>query len=405
MVQRKQRVALLIETASTYGRSILEGVAKYQKTRARWSTFLDERELGAEPPDWLLQRPWDGILCRTTTPELAQRIRRQQIPTVDLNDLNDNLGLPRIQSDMKTIGRMAAAHLFERGFRNFAFCGFGNQTWSAERQEGFATHLNELGFACQAYHSTWRDKAAPTWDVDQEQIANWLSGLPKPIGLMACNDVRGQHVLNACLSAEIYVPEQVAVIGVDNDELLCNLCDPPLSSVQPNPQRIGFESAELLDQLMSGQTPNESVRRIDPLGVVVRQSTDALGIDDDLVVEAIVLIRDAACFGISVKDLVKKLGVSRSSLERRFRQSIGHSPQQEIRSTQLRRIKELLRDTDLPLAEIARLTGFDHTEYMTVVFKRLTGIPPSVFREDFSGTASGRTQSINTIRTAFQFGR
>ena len=381
MVQRNLHVALLVETATTYGRSILEGVAKYQRTHARWSTYMDERELGVSPPSWLLQRPWDGIICRTTTPEVAAKVRRRKIATVDLNDIHDDLGLPRIKSDMVAIGRMAAAHLYERGFRSFAYCGFSNESWSAERCSGFRNHLAELGFDCSEYGSVWRGKAAPKWDLDQKQIAKWLTKLPKPVGLMACNDVRAQHVLNACSNSDIYVPEQLAVIGVDNDELLCNFCIPPLSSVQPNPQRIGFEAAELLDQLMSGKPPKEKVRLIEPMEVVVRQSTDALGIDDDLVVEAIVLIRDFACFGITVQEVVKRLAVSRSSLERRFRQSLGHSPQQEIRSTQLRRIKELLRDTNFPLAEIARLTGFEHTEYMTVVFKRLTGIPPSVFRD------------------------
>ncbi|OYP35015.1 XylR family transcriptional regulator [Rhodopirellula sp. MGV] len=383
MVQKKRRVALLVETATTYGRSILEGIAKYQRTRARWSAFMDERELGASPPEWLLQRPWDGIICRNTTPELAAKIRRKGIPTVDLNDLYADLKLPRIQSDMHAIGRLGASHLYERGFRNFAFCGFEKETWSEQRFVGFSEHLRSLGFETATYHSVWRGKAAAKWDLDQERIAQWLQQLPKPVGLMACNDIRAQQVLNACQSSEIFVPEQVAVIGVDNDELLCNFCDPPLSSIQPNPQRIGFEAAELLDELMSGQKADSAARLVDPMGVIVRQSTDALGIDDDLVVEAIAMIRESACFGMTAQDLVGKLGVSRSSIERRFRQSLGHSPQQEIRATQLRRIKELLRDTNLSLAEIAKLTGFDHTEYMTVVFKRLTGIPPSVFREDF----------------------
>ncbi|MFU7557880.1 XylR family transcriptional regulator [Stieleria sp. JC731] len=383
MVQKKRRVALLVETATTYGRCILEGIAKYQRTRARWSAFLEERELGASPPDWLLQRPWDGIICRNTTPELAAKIRRKRIPAVDLNDLHSDLKIPRLQSDMKAIGKLGASHLYERGFRNFAFCGFENETWSLQRRQGFADYLQGMGFELSDYQSVWRGKSAAKWDLDQERIINWIGQLPKPVGLMACNDIRAQQVLNACQSAGIYVPEQVAVVGVDNDELLCNFCDPPLSSIQPNPQRLGFEAAELLDALMSGEAIDVQQRLIEPLGVIVRQSTDALGIDDDLVVEAIAMIRESACFGITVQDVVAKLGCSRSSIERRFRQSVGHSPQQEIRATQMRRIKELLRDTSLPLSEIARLTGFEHTEYMTVVFKRLTGIPPSVFREDF----------------------
>lgn len=380
-MKRNRRVALLIETANTYGREILEGVAKYQRSHAWWSTYLDERELGAAPPQWLLERSWDGIICRSTQRELAKAIGRKRIPTVDLNDLHDDLGLPRIQSDMVEIGRVAARHLFERGFRNFAFCGFSNEKWSEQRQEGFKQQLAEYQCDCVSYQSPWRGESAPHWHEEQDQLVGWLATLPKPVGIMACNDVRGQQVLNACQTAGLYAPEQVAVIGVDNDQLLCNFCNPPLSSVQPNPKRIGFEAAQLLDQLMDGKKVPKTTRLIEPVEVAVRQSTDALGIQDETVVAAISLIREAACHGLSVPELTKRIGAPRSSLERKFRQSIGHSPQQEIRLTQLARIKELLRETDLSLADIAMLTGFAHTEYMTVVFKRMTGMPPSQFRE------------------------
>ncbi|MCA9261710.1 MAG: helix-turn-helix domain-containing protein, partial [Planctomycetales bacterium] len=166
-----------------------------------------------------------------------------------------------------------------------------------------------------------------------------------------------------------------------NDELLCNFCSPPLSSVEPDPRRIGYLAAESLDALMGGRRIACETRLVEPLGVVVRQSTDALGIDDPDVVAAIALIRDRACLGLTVDGVVAYLRVSRSFLERRFRRCVGHSPQQEIRLTQLRRIEELLRDTDLTLSEIAQLAGFAHTEYMSVVYKRMTGRPPSEARE------------------------
>lgn len=382
MVSKNLRVALLVETASSYGRTILSGVSKYQQTRARWSTFLDESELRASPPQWLFQQSWDGIICRATTPELAIEFKQREIPAVDLNDIFENPGLPRIRTNMQSVGRFAAQHLYERGFRHFAYCGFKGETWSSQRLNGFRQWLGDHSLDCSVYESAWRGSDAPNWTVDQDRIANWLSGMPKPLGLMACNDIRGQHVLNACRSLEIYVPEQLAVVGVDNDELLCGFCCPPLSSIQPNPFRIGFEAAELLDSLMRGGEHRCEDRLIDPLGVITRQSSDALGIKDDIVVAAIAFIRETACHGATVADIVKHIGISRSQLERRFRVCLGHSPQHEIHVTKLRRIKELLRTSDLSLAQIAYLTGFEHTEYMTVVFKRLTGIPPSKYRED-----------------------
>lgn len=376
----KRRVALLVETATEYGRQILAGIAKHQKESASWSAYLDERELRAAPPDWFFQRRWDGAICRGTTPELAVSFRSNGIPVVDLNDLHDDLGLPRIQSDMREIGRMGARHLRERGYEHFAFCGFSGETWAEQRREGFCEEIVRRGGECQLYESAWRGERAPRWDAEQQRLTEWLKLLPRPVGVMACNDVRGQHVLNACLMADIYVPEQVAVLGVDNNTLLCDFCNPPLSSVRPDPQRIGYEAAQLLDRIMSGAPAEDTNRLIPPLDVVMRLSTDARGIADPVVVAAIATIREAAFAGVTVADVAERLGVSRSSLERRFRTHAGRSPQQEIRNTQVERIKELLAETDLTLSEIARLTGFTHTEYMTVVFKRMTGQPPSRYR-------------------------
>ncbi|TWT80179.1 Xylose operon regulatory protein [Planctomycetes bacterium CA13] len=373
---------MLIETSTTYGREILQGIAQYQKSHARWSVYLDERELWATPPSWLLQRHWDGILCRTTTKGLAESIISKGIPAVDLNDLYTGLGLPRIRSKMQAIGQLGARHLHERGFRHLAFCGFKNETWSTERRDGFFAEAATLGTHCDLYESVWRGKGVPRWDTDQDKIASWIESLPKPVGIMACNDVRGQHVLNACQDSGDFVPEQVAVVGVDNNELLCNFCNPPLSSIQPNPLRIGFEAAMLLDQLMAGEQPDPMDHEIDPIGVVVRQSSDALGIADADVVAAIAFIRENAFSGVTVDQIADQVAVSRSHLERSFRKYLGHSPQHEIRWTQVKRIRQLLLETDLTLASIAKLVGFVHVEYMTVVFKRLTGQSPTAFRKE-----------------------
>ena len=383
----KHRVALLVETSTIYGREILEGIAKYQTSHARWSVYLDERDLQAAPPAWLLERQWDGIICRTTNDELASSIISRRIPAVDLNDRYGGHGLPRIRSNMHAIGQLGAEHLYERGFRHFAFCGFKHETWSSERLEGYVSELQKLDASCDVYESVWRGKGVPKWDSDQQKIAAWISSLPKPVGIMACNDVRGHQVLNACEESGNFVPEQVAVIGVDNNALLCDFCNPPLSSIQPNPQRVGYEAAMLLGRLMDGGSAESMDTLIDPVGVILRQSTDSLGIDDPSVVAAIAFIRERAFFGVTVEQIVEHVAVSRSHLERSFRKYLGHSPQHEIRWTQIKRIKQLLVETDLPLASIAALVGFEHTEYMTVVFKRLTGKSPAAYRhevKDFS---------------------
>ena len=381
MVDRP-RVALIVESSGIYGRQILEGIAKYLRCHRPWSVFLEQRELRTPPPPWLLRRRWDGILCRSTTRRLAQAFLRHRIPVVDLNDLYGGLGLPRIWSDMRAIGRLGAEHLLERGFRKFAFCGFSHEAWSDSRREGFAATLRERGSSCAVYQSPWHGPHVPAWDKDQQQLGVWLRSLPKPVGLFACNDVRGQQVLNACRSLDLDVPEELAVVGVDNERVLCELCDPPLSSVAPNPERIGYEAATLLDRLMGGERATADEILIPPVGVIARQSSDITRIDDPDVAAAVTFIRKNACSGISVEQVVAHVAVSRSILERRFRSHVGHSPQTEIRHVQLKRVKQLLVETELSLESIARLSGYQHPEYMSVVFKRSTGITPGLFRKE-----------------------
>jgi LacI family transcriptional regulator len=209
--------------------------------------------------------------------------------------------------------------------------------------------------------------------------------MPRPAGVMACNDMRGQHVLDACQRVRLGVPEQVAVIGVDDDVLLCELCDPPLSSVVPNAERIGYEAAALLDRLMAGEKPPREEWRIEPLGVTTRQSSDVLAIDDPNVASAVRYIREHACRGATVPDVLQHVPLSRTILERRFRKYLGRSPQAEIRAVQLKRVQQLLAETDLRLERIAELAGFEHPEYMSVVFKRQTGQTPGEYRRQAQG--------------------
>jgi LacI family transcriptional regulator len=343
--------------------------------------FLEQRELGASPPTWLRRRRWDGIISRPTDHRLAAMFRGMGVPVVDLNDQHDDLGLPRIHSDDAAIGRLAAQHLLERGFRHFAFCGFTGEPWAAGRRDGCIEMLREAGCTCVVHESYWRGPLAQEWDREQERIARWVARLPRPLGIVACNDLRGQHVLDACGRVGLAVPEEVAVIGVDDDELLCEMCDPPLSTVVPAAERIGYEAAELLDRLMAGGASPAGERKIEPLGVVTRQSTDVLAIPDTDVAAAVRFIREHACEGIRVADVLRHVPLSRSLLERRFRRFLGRSPQAEIRLVQVKRISQLLTETDLPLRAIAELSGFEHVEYLSVVFKRLTGHSPGGYRQ------------------------
>lgn len=378
----KRHVALIIETSSSYGRDLLSGIARFMRMHDDWSVYLEQRDLWQQPPSWLESWRGDGIISRATTPKLLTSIRRTGVPLVEVTDRHGEADLPHVRSDDKAIGRIAAHHLLERGFKRFAFCGFSNEAWSQRREEGFVQEIEQkAGVECAQYNSPWHGRTARSWDDEQSALMAWLSELTPPFAVMTCNDVRGQHIIDACSKISLAVPEQVAILGVDNDELLCRLCSPPLSSVIPNAEMVGFRSAELLSELMDQRTPEKSLQLVPPLGVATRQSTDVVAIDDRQIAVALHYIRSNACRGISVNEVVANCPVSRSTLERLVRKYLGRTPQEEIRHVQIKRAQELLLSTDLSAERISTLCGFEHPEYLHVVFKRLTGMTIGSFRK------------------------
>ncbi|MFN3190923.1 MAG: XylR family transcriptional regulator [Aureliella sp.] len=381
MQRDKRNVALIIETSIVYGRDLLEGIVRFMRMRGNWSVFLEQRDLSRQPPSWLNEWNGDGIISRVTTPKLTEAVERTGVPLVELTDRRGKSVLPQIRANDHRIGELAAEHLIERGFRRFGYCGFRGEAWSKRREEAFLKAANPASQeSCTVYESRWFGPGTRSWDEEQASIRAWLASIQPPFAVMACNDVRGKHVIDACESLGLAVPEQVAVIGVDNDDQLCRICSTPLSSVLPNAALVGFRAAELLETLMSGGTPKQQIQTVDPLGVQTRQSTDVVAIEDRDIASALHYIRRNACNGITVDEVVRANVVSRSTLERQMRKYLGRSPQEEIRHVQIKRARELLVTTDLPIEKIAHLCGFDHPEYMHVVFKRITGITAGAFR-------------------------
>ena len=369
-------VALIVETSVVYGREILKGVSRHRAVHGGWSVFLDERELDAPPPEWLLNWQGDGVILRSTTPKLAEGLRSRGLAVVDLNDRHGDLGLPRIASDMQAIGRLAAEHLLRRGYSVVAYCGFEDEAWCEARLAG----VRERVEPCAVFRTPWRGLREHAWQEERDTIGAWLRALPKPLGVVACNDVRGHHVLDACRTCGFAVPEEVAVIGVDNAETFCALCDPPLSSVVPDAAGIGYEAASLLDRLMRGERTPGGTILLPPKGVATRQSTDSVAIADPMVARCVRFIRESAHRPIGVDDVIARSGVSRSTVERRFRTALGRSPHDEIGRARMKRVQTLLRETDWRLSRIAEEAGFEHPEYMMVRFKRETGFTPTEWR-------------------------
>ncbi|MEX0741169.1 MAG: DNA-binding transcriptional regulator, partial [Phycisphaeraceae bacterium] len=289
--------------------------------------------------------------------------------------------LPYVFSSHEAVGRVAAEHLIDRGFRNFAYCGMPRTAfnpWSQGRCEAFSQRIAEKGHTCHTY--TGRHQTPRQWESLQKDLTDWIKTLPLPVGLMACNDARARHVLEACRRAELRVPEDVAVLGVDNDEMMCELSSPPLSSVIQATDRVGYQAALMLDKLMDGQTLEQRVVEVSPLGVATRHSTDVLAVQDAKVAEAIALIRDRACEPLQVRDVLAHAGLSRATLEVRFKRVLGRTIHSEIQRVQIATASELLAMTDVPIKTVAERVGFKYVQYLTTVFRRATGYTPAAFR-------------------------
>jgi LacI family transcriptional regulator len=387
------RVALLIESSRSYGRELLMGIAKYVRIHGPWSVEFEEGDPADSFPKWFDRWKWDGIIARVSTPGIAEILGRTGVPVVDLSGSLPGAGFPRIRSDEDAVGRMAAEHLLERGFKNFAFCGFNGTDWSDLRGGSFARRVAEAGFACKVFEHADPVQSPSASDYEEHgerherELMAWMKSLPQPCGLMACNDARGRQILNCCRELGVAVPDEVAVIGVDRDEIFCELSDLPLSSVILNTQRIGFEGAALLARMMRGESADPVSILVKPMGVMARQSTDVLAIDDRHIAAALRHIREHACDGMDVESILRLVPLSRSVLERRFSEILGSSPKAEILRVRLDRVCRLLAESDLTLAEVAQKTGFEHPEYMSRLFKKKMGITPGEYRKK-SGAAA-----------------
>jgi LacI family transcriptional regulator len=378
-------VALVVQTSMAYGRRILEGIGRYARERGPWSFYLEPRSREDPFPAWLDSWDGDGVIVAVARPAGA---RPSRTPTVDLDDQG---GRPRVQSDHRAIGALAAEHLLERGFRRFAFFGYPGFRWSTANYEGFAARVRREGFECRLYRGgqvASRGHQIPSWEEEMETASRWVASLPRPLGMMACNDFRGVQALEACRRAGISVPEEIAVVGADDDPIACELANPALSSVIPDCRTIGYEAAALLDRMMRGDRVARSTLAVPPLGVAVRRSSESTAIADPCLAEALRYIRENACRGIRVDDVLNSVTVSRSKLQRLFREEMGRTIHETIARERIRYVERLLVETELDYETISRRSGFAYLRYMSTVFRRATGVTPASYRHQHSRARS-----------------
>lgn len=379
-------VALLIETSREYGRGLLRGVARYQQDHGPWSIYFKPHGLDDTPPSWLNEWNGDGILARVNDPTVAKMVMSTGIPVVDLRGAFPDLGLPFIGVDNRQIAKVAYDHLKDLGLKNFAFCGTPRK--ENPNQNFRCDYFNELverdGHNCSNWLGGQLSLEAPSWEDQQQEIAAWLRGLPKPVGIMTCHDDRGQQVLDACRRADISVPDTVAVISVDNDPHLCNLCTPPMTSIDVNPSRIGYAASELLAKLMQGESPAKKTTLLGPpRGIAARRSTETLAIEDSDVEAAIRYIREHALKGIRVSEVIARAVQRPSTLERRFKKILGRTIKAEITRVRLERAKLLLAETEYTVVKIAERIGFAEAKYFCEVFRKYEGVTATKYRQRF----------------------
>ena len=310
-MRKRRSVALLIETSNAYARGVLEGVISYVRQHDAWSIFLPEHHRGERLPSWISRWRGDGVIARIETDEIARALIRTKLPVVDVSAARHAPNIPWVETDDVAIAKLAADHLLDRGFRALGFCGESDFNWSLWRKENFVRLALEAGCSCHVYESLPRRSETTPGSASD---AAWLPGsnsFPSPLACWPVTTSKPQVLLDVCRELNIAVPEEIAVIGVDNDGLICALCSPPLSSVIPNSRRTGYEAAALLDRMMAGEKVSAEALLIEPLGVQIRQSTDVLALPDPAVASAVRFIREHACTGIDVNAVLRHTRVSR----------------------------------------------------------------------------------------------
>jgi LacI family transcriptional regulator len=351
------------------------GVAQFGRNH-NWHLTADLDD--PVPPEW----EGDGILTN-----LGSRltywnpIRKKCVPVVDLSESQSEIRIPRITMDNAAIGRMAAEYFLNRGYRHFAFFYRWDFGTSRRRGEHFRAVVEHAGGTCE--FACWQKECGKRSDTRQQRhrwTAKRLSEMRKPLAVFASRDVEAVEVLDACFSAGIIVPQQVAVLGVNNTETICDCLRVPLSSIDANLEKVGYEGAALLERILSGEKPPTEILYIPPVGIVERRSTDSLAVEHQGVAAALHFIHQNAHRPIGMKDVVKAVNISRSGLEKAFHEHYARAPMEELRRVRLDRVMKMLVETDEKIQAIARATGFQDAHYLGFIFRKKFGITPGQYR-------------------------
>ncbi|MBN2211610.1 MAG: DNA-binding transcriptional regulator [Sedimentisphaerales bacterium] len=379
--------------------SLLRGVARYNQLHGPWMYYLEGPLMLYEDnpslPKLVFSRlvneeqKIDGLITRN--PRLDVKHIKKGTPTIIAIHTHEQIkNIPYVLMDHKAVGRMGAEYLIHLGFKHFAFCGFEDMFWAKLRCEGFTDAMRQAGFSPFIYEA--KSKPA-SWSKMLDSLKEWAFTLPLPIGIMTSNDDRAIHLIEACHEAGLHIPDDIAVLGVSNEDFFCDLAFPPLSSLVLKVEEAGYQTAQLMERLMGGEKMDGQRIIIKPSHIITRQSTDILAVEDRELRTALRFIRDNARLAIQVEDVVKATSLSRRVLEHRFQKQLNSTILEEINKNRVAQIEMFLRETDMSIDHISGYLGFSNRNNFTRFFTRETGITPKVFKimEQKNGFGSSNT--------------
>jgi LacI family transcriptional regulator len=373
------KIILAIVSYRAYDREIVKGISQYAKQNGHWLFFHETDDVNKSLSDIEKIKP-DGVVVRVSKNSRAIEKIPDDTPCIVLGTGTVYNGRINIIGNSEKMGQMAAEYLLSLGFKEFGFCGTNHAVWSCERAASFTRAIQNAGFDVNYYSCP--DKAKTVFARELTAIIEWIESLPKPIGIMASNDDRGLQILEACKAADLDVPGQVAVLGVDNDVVNCELAIPPLSSITLNTIKAGYEAARLLDRMMRKGAGCKCEKIIvEPTHIVTRQSTSVLAVSDIVVAKALDFIRNNVNKQIQVSDVAESVSVSRRELERRFKKNLNNSIHQEIKLAKVRLITKMLLETSDTISEIVAKLGFVDVNHVARYFRDVEGISPVEYRK------------------------
>lgn len=377
------RIMVFCETNTAYGRGLLEGINQYA-CEHNWLLSFEQR--GRYDTSFGLYKPWhaDGIISRTYHRSMYNMLCDSQLPLIELLGYADPNSRANVTMDEKYLAKLVADHFIEHGLRRFAYYCMEDAPLFYPRRAYFLEYLDSFGYPCDVFPTTWShtDYVFPKWREEyRPKLRKWLRMLPKPIALYASLDQCAQVVLELCQELGINVPQEISLVAVGNDEWVCRLLKPSLSSVDGNSYTIGYMAAKMLNKKIRNELVDNQTIYIPASFLAVRQSSDFYAVDDPDVKTALEFIHKNACNRIQVRDILNEINVSQRTLYRSFKKYLNRTPQAEILRVQMESAKQLLRETNLAINIIAKRTGFSNDIYFIRAFHRECGMTPNTYRQ------------------------